>query len=132
MKIDLISCMSLDFQVAIYFQLSNNPLFYNHVKELVKETLNDMHIPLATNLIEPISVQCMNIKRGGVKEVWAGIVKFHLLHSQTDSVALLTGLRPFILHLEPHSDIGSLGKVCNHIITLLGITISQSTSPMTY
>ena len=111
-EIDPISCMSLDFQIAIHFQLPNNPLFHNHIKELVKERLNGMHIPLGTNLIEPISVLCMSIKRGGVKGVWAGIVKLHLLNPQTDGVALLTGLRPFILHLEPHSNVGSLGKVC--------------------
>ena len=55
-EIDPISCMSLDFQIAIHFQLPNKPLFHNHVKELVKERLNDMHIQLGTSLIEPISV----------------------------------------------------------------------------
>ena len=71
-----------------------------------------MHIPLGTSLIEPLSVLCMSVKRGGTKGVWAGIVKLHLLNPQTDGVALLTGLRPFILYLEPHSHVGSLGKVC--------------------
>jgi hypothetical protein len=111
-EIDPISCMSLDFQIAIHFQLPNNPLFHNHVKELVNERLNDMHILLGTNLIEPISVLCMSIKRGGAKGVWAGIVNLHLLHPQTDGVALLTGLRPFILYLESQSNVGSLGNVC--------------------
>jgi hypothetical protein len=68
-EIDPISCMSLDFHIAIHFQLPNNPLYHNHIKELVKESLNDMHIPLGTNLIEPILVLCMSIKRGGVKGV---------------------------------------------------------------
>jgi hypothetical protein len=80
--------------------------------ELVKERLNNMHIPLGTNLIELISVLRISIKRRGVKGVWAGIVKLHLLNPQTNGVALLTGLRPFILHLEPYSNVGSLGKVC--------------------
>ena len=47
-EIDPISYMSLDFQIAIHFQLPNNPLFHDHIKELVKERLNDMHIPLGT------------------------------------------------------------------------------------
>src|ERR1700738_682719 len=72
-EIDPISCMSLDFQKAIHFQLPNNPLFHNHVKELVKERLNDMHISLGTKLIESISILYMSIKRGGIKGVWAGI-----------------------------------------------------------
>jgi hypothetical protein len=130
-EIDPISCMSLDFQIAIHFQLSNNPIFHNHIKELVKKMLNDMHIPLGTNLIEPISVLCMSIKRGGVKRVWAGIVKLHLLHPQTDGVALLTGLRPFILHLEPHSNVGSLGKVCKSYHSIARNNNSLSKSHMT-
>ena len=85
-----------------------------------------------SNLIEPISVLCMSIKRGGVKGVWAGIVKLHLLHPQTDGVALLTGLRPFILHPEPHSHVGSLGKVCKSYHSIarnnnLSIKISNET-----
>ena len=131
-EIDPISCMSLDFQIAIHFQLPNNPLFHNHVKELVKERLKEMNIPLGTNLIEPISVLCMSIKRGGIKGVWAGIVKLHLLHPQTDGEALLTGLRPFILQLEPHSHVGNLGKVCKSYHSIarsnnLSIKISNET-----
>ena len=131
-EVDLISCLSLDFQVAIYFQLPNNLLFHDHVKELVKERLSEMNIPLGTNLIEPISVQCMSIKRGGVKGVWAGIVNLHLLHPQTDGVALLTGLRPFILYIEPQSHIGTLGKVCKSYHSIarsnnLSIKISNDT-----
>ena len=51
---DPISCMSLDFQIAIHFQLPNNPLFHNNVKEFVKERLNDMHILLGTTIINSI------------------------------------------------------------------------------
>ena len=131
-EIDPISCLSLDFHIAIHFQLPNNPLFHNHVKELVKERLKDMNIPLGTNLIEPISVLCMSIKRGGIKGVWAGIIKLHLLHPQMDGVALLKGLRPFILHLEPHSHVGNLGKVCKSYHSIarsnnLSIKISNET-----
>src|ERR1700737_260028 len=131
-EIDPITCMSLDFQIAIHFQPPNNPLFHNHVKELVKERLNDMKIPLGTNLIEPISILCMSIKRGGIKGVWAGIVKLHLLHPQTDGEAVLTGLRPFILPLEPPSNVGSLGKVCKSYHSIarnnnLSIKISNDT-----
>ena len=111
-EIDPISNLSKDFHVAIHFQLPNNPLLHNQVKELVQERLKEMQIPLGTSLIEPISVLCMSVKRGGAKGIWAGIVKLHLLNPQTDGIALLTGLRPFILYLEPHSHVGSLGKVC--------------------
>ena len=61
-EIDPISKLSLDFHIAIHFQLSNNPLLHNHVKELVKERLKDMQIPLETSLIERISILCMNVK----------------------------------------------------------------------
>ena len=129
-EIDPTSCMSLDFQIAIHFQLPNKPLFHNHVKELVKERLSDMNIPLGTNLIEPISVLCMSVKRGGVKGVWAGIIKLHLLKPHIDGIALLTGLRAFILHLEPHSSVGS--KVCKSYHSIarnnnLSIKISNET-----
>ena len=40
------------------------------------------------------------------------IVKLHLFNPQIDGIALLTGLTSFILYLEPHSRVGSLGKVC--------------------
>ena len=85
---------------------------HNHVKDLVTERLNEMKIPLGTNLIEPISILYMSVKRGGVTGVWAGIIKLRLLNPHIDSIALLTGLRAFILHLEPHTSVGSLGKVC--------------------
>ena len=131
-EIDPISSMSLDFHIAIHFQLPNKPLFHNYVKELVKERLNDMHILLGTNLIEPISVLCMSVKRGGAKGVWAGIVKLHLLKPHIDGIALLTGLRAFILYLEPHSSVGSLGKVCKSYHSIarsnnLSIKISNET-----
>ena len=95
------TCLSLDFQISIHFQLPNTPLFHNHVKELVKNRLELMSIPLGTNLIEPISILCMSVKRGGEKRVWAGIIKLHLLHPETDGIAMLEGLRPFILQLDP-------------------------------
>jgi hypothetical protein len=104
-EIDPISKLSKDFHIAIHFQLPNNPLMHNHVKELVQKRLDDMKIPLGTNLIEPISILCMNVKRGGMKGVWAGIIKLHLLNPHIDGIALLTGLRAFILHLEPHSSV---------------------------
>ena len=55
-EINPFSNMSLDFQITIHFQLPNNHLFHNHVKEFVKEILNDMQISLGTNLIEPIPI----------------------------------------------------------------------------
>jgi hypothetical protein len=122
----------MDFHIAIHFQLPNNPLLHNHVKELVKERLNEMKIPLGIDLIEPISILCMSVKRGGAKGIWAGIVKLHLLNPYIDGNALLTGLRPFILYLEPHSSVGSLGKVCKSYHTIarnnnLSIKITNDT-----
>ena len=101
-EINPISKLSLDFHIVIHFQLSNNPLLQNHITELVKDRLNDIKILLRTNLIESISILCMSVKRGGVKGVWADIVKLHLLNSHIDEIALLVGQRVFILHLEPH------------------------------
>ena len=99
--IDPSTCLSLDFHISIHFQLPNTSLLHNHVKELVKNILEFMNIPLGTNLIEPISILCMSVKRGGEKGVWAGIIKLHLLHPETDGIAMLKGLRPFILQLDP-------------------------------
>ena len=129
---DPISKLSKDFHIAIHFQLPNNHFMHNHVKNLVMERLNKMKILLGTNLIEPISILCMSVKRGGVKGVWAGIIMLHLLNPHIDGIALLTGLRAFVLHLEPHSNVGSLGKVCKsyHIIARsnnLSIKITNNT-----
>ena len=55
---------------------------------------------------------CMSVTRGGEKGVWAGIAKLHLLHPEIDGVALLKGLRPFILQLDPKSTQCTLGKAC--------------------
>ena len=63
--IDPNTCLSLDFHVAIEFQLPTTLLLHNHVKELVKKILELMQIPLSTNLVEPISIMCMSVKRGG-------------------------------------------------------------------
>ena len=110
--IDPSTCLALDFQISIHFQLPNTPILHNHVKELVKKRLEVMHIPLDTSLIEPISVLYMSVKRGGEKGVWTGIVKLHLLKSKTDGIAMLKGLRPFILQFDPLPKVGTLGKVC--------------------
>ena len=115
---DSIFKLSKDFHIAIHFQLPNNPFLPNHVKDLVTERLNEMKIPLGTNLIETISILFMSIKRGGVKGVWAMIINLHLLNPHIDGIALLTMLRAFILHLEPHSSVGSLGKMCKSYHTI--------------
>ena len=91
-----------------------------------------MNIPLGINLIEPISILCMSVKRGGEKGVWAGIIKLHLLHPETDGIAMLKGLRPFILQLDPPPNMSTLGKVCKsyHAIarnTNLSIKITSDT-----
>ena len=109
---DPTTCLALDFQISIHFKLPKTPLLHNHVKELVKKRLEFMNIPLGTSLIEPISVLSMSVKRGGEKGVWAGIVKLHLLKPETDGIAMLKGLRPFILQLDPLPKVGTLGKVC--------------------
>ena len=106
------TCLALDFHISIHFQLPKTPLLHNHVKELVKKILECMHIPLGTGLIEPIFVLCMSVKRGGEKGVRAGIVKLHLLNPEIDGIAMLKGLRPFILQLNPLPNIATLGKVC--------------------
>ena len=110
--IDPNTCLALDFHIAIEFQLPNTPLLHNLIKELVRKRLELMQIPLGTNIIEPISIMRMSVKRGGKKGVWAGIAKFHFLHPEIDGVALLKGLRPFILELDPNSTQGTIGKVC--------------------
>ena len=109
---DPTTCLALDFQISIHFQLPKTPLLHNHVKELVKKRLELMHIPLGTSLIKHVSILCMSVKRGGEKGVWAGIIKLHLLKPETDGIAMLKGLRPFILQLDPLPKVGTLGKVC--------------------
>ena len=75
-EIDPISNLSLDFHIAIHFQLPNNPLLHNHVKELVKEKLKDMQIPLETSLIERISILCMSVKGKEWKEYGLALLNF--------------------------------------------------------
>ena len=53
-----------------------------------------------------------------MKRVWVGIVKLHLLNSHIYGIALFIRLRAFILHLEAHSSIASLGKVCKSYHTI--------------
>ena len=53
-----------------------------------------------------------------MKRIWVGIVKLHLLNSYIYGIALLTRLRAFILHLEAHSSIASLGNVCKSYHTI--------------
>lgn len=56
-----------------------------------------MQTPLDNNIIQPISIMCMNVKRGGKIRVWDEIAKLHLLHLEIDGITLLKELRPFIL-----------------------------------
>ena len=93
-EIDPISKFSMDFHIAIHFQLPNNPLLHNHVKELFKERLIEMKIPLGTNLIDPISIHCMNVKMRGVKGVWAEIIELHLSTLILMELPYLPGLGP--------------------------------------
>ena len=61
------TCLALDSHVAIEFQLPNIFLLHNHVKE--RKILEFMQIPLGINLIKPISIMCMSVKRGGEKRI---------------------------------------------------------------
>ena len=76
---------------------------------MVEARLTKMNIALGVDLIDPIAIQCLSIKHGKTKGVWAGSIKLHLLKPEIDGLMLLKGIRPFILTID---DACVVGKVC--------------------
>lgn len=62
------------------------------IRYMVLMRLKIMDIALGEDLIEPLNIVCLNIKQGGRKGAWAGIIKLHLLKAEFDAIALLKGL----------------------------------------
>ena len=115
--------LSLDYQVAVYFQRPNRPYSHEEILAATHARLKDMRIALGNKIAEPIAILCRN----GSTRYWASTIKLHLKHPGVDGINLLNGSRPFILTLE---EVMTIGKVCKSYNTiaknnLLSVKISS-------
>ena len=86
---------SLDYQVAITFELCERNLSRNETYEKTETKLQAMNIELGEILGEPIAMLCFH----GSKR-WSGIIKLHLKNPMKDANDLLHGNKLFILKLD--------------------------------
>lgn len=116
--------LSLDYQVAIYFQKPIRRQYtHDEILAATHTRLKDMKIALGSKIAEPVAILCRN---GSIRH-WAGTIKLHLKHPGVDGINLLSGNRPFILTLE---EVTTIGKVCKSYNTvaknnLLSVKISS-------
>ena len=96
--------LSLDYQVAVYFQKPSRPHTHEEILAATQARLKDMRIALGNKIAEPIAILCRN----GSTRHWACTIKKHLKHPGVDDINLLNGTRPFILTLEEVMTIGSV------------------------
>ena len=96
---------SLDYQIAILFEMGEIEWEKDVVLPLVETRLKDMNIELGDIIGEPIAIMCYH-----QSTKWSGVVKLHLKSPEIDGVGLLQGLRPFILKLD--EDKTKRGKIC--------------------
>ena len=115
--------LSLDYQVAIYFQKPSRQYSHEEILAMTQARLKDMKIALGNKIAEPIAILCRN----GSTRHWAGTIKLHLKHPGVDGINLLTGTRPFILTLEEGMTIGKICKSYNTVAknNLLSVKISS-------
>ena len=86
---------SLDYQVAITFELCGRNLSRDEIYEKTEARLKTMNIELEEILGEPIAILCFH----GSKR-WSGTIKLHLKNPMKDANDLLHGNRSFILKLD--------------------------------
>lgn len=115
--------LSFDFHIAIHFDQPRTPIIYDQIKNMVLMRLKVKDSALREDLIEPLNIVCLSIKQGGRKGVWAGIIKLHLLKPEIDAIALLKGLRPFILILDESPMIGKVCKSFHNISTNSNLSV---------
>ena len=94
---------SLDYQIAIHFELGEKTWSKDTIIDLVIARLKEMDIAFGEDIGEPVTLMCYHKTMN-----WSGVIKLHLKSPQTDGK--LQGLRPFILKLEDNKL--KRGKVC--------------------
>ena len=106
---------TLDYQIAICFEIEDIALPKEQVLQLVEERFQSINIKLGTLLrSKPIAVLCAHNSN-----TWNGIIKVHLLTPQKNGEALLTEVRPFILKLDESRTFRSkVCKTCDNIAPL--------------
>ena len=111
--------LSLDYQLAIYFQKPSRPHTHEEILAATQARLKDMKIALGNKIAKPIAILCRN----GSTRHMAGTIKLHLKHPGVDDINLLNGTRPFILTLE---EVMTIGKVCKSYNTVAKNNMLQS------
>ena len=96
---------SLDYQIAILFEMGEQEWGKDIIKPLVEARLKEMGIELGDIIGEPIALMCYHKSTLG-----SGVIKLHLRKPEIDGVGLLQGLRPFILKLDEGKN--KRGKIC--------------------
>ena len=96
---------TLDYQIAISFEIGDLKLPKEVILEKVKERLNKMKIEVGELIGEPIAVFCFH-----KSSIWSGVVKIHLKNPKKDGIALLQESGAFILTLD--ENVAKKGKVC--------------------
>jgi hypothetical protein len=96
---------SLDYHVAIYFEMGEIEWEKDTIMPLVEDRLKEMSIDLGEIIGEPIALMCYH-----KSTKWSGVIKLHLKNPEFDGVGLLQGLRPFILKLDEGKN--KRGKIC--------------------
>ena len=107
--------LSLNFHIAVHFEISNTSIMYDTAKNMIVERLEKMNIMLGTGVYDPLYIQCLSVKQGKTKGVWAGSFKVHLLKPKYDGLALLKGLRLFILNINGQNVVGKVCKSFNNL-----------------
>ena len=116
---------SLDYQIAITFELFERNISKDEIYAKTKARLEDMNIELGEILGEPIAILCFH----GSKR-WSGTIKLHLKDPMKDANDFLHGNRSFILKLDDITYCrGKAFKSFDSIAiaSLLSVKISSST-----
>jgi hypothetical protein len=88
--------LALYYHVAIHFEKPNIKYTPEDVMNMIMARLAKMDILLGKRIRQKILVKCNHNK----PKHWIGVIKFHLLHPEKDGVALLHGIRPYILLVD--------------------------------
>ena len=116
---------SLDYQISIYFELTEIKWEKDVIMEKVKERLTTMKIKTRDLIGEPIAIMCYH-----KSTTWSGSIKLHLENPVDDARSLLQGSKAFILTLNEGKP--WRGKICKTynmlaLNNLISVKISSDT-----
>jgi hypothetical protein len=92
--------------VEFHFERPTENFTIQDIYNMIVERLATMEILLGRKIARKIQVKVNH----QAPKYWIGIIKVHLLHPETDGVALLKGKCPFIFNLDYNSSY--VVKVC--------------------